>query len=141
MAGGIVLFVLFVLTNNILLRRSKVKAVWRGVAGAESRANKGLHKAVALFDNGDRTAALAVLETTMLGFAAEYVPSALSSDHNALAEAMRAKGFDTAAVEEWIAVLTEIDKSRFAPVSANGGEEQMLLQRATDVLQRLMQKQ
>lgn len=135
--GVAFLFALFVLTNKILLRRSKAKAEWRGVAGANSRALKGLDKAAMLCDAGNSSAALSTLEMTLLDFAAEYIPKSNATDRNSLSELLISNGFSEKYVEKWQMLLTEIDKIRFAPVSTNDDETRALVQQATELLQHL----
>lgn len=136
-----VLLALCVAADRMLLRRTRNQTMKKGVAGAGGRADKGLREAAFLLERDNRSGALAVLEKTLVHFAAEYVPSVTSVDRGAMASALLAKGFDATPVKDWQSVLAAIDEARFAPQSADGESERALLQRAANVLQRLNPKQ
>ncbi|MBQ7634917.1 MAG: protein BatD [Bacteroidaceae bacterium] len=139
LAGVGALLGLFVVADRMLSRAARRRSVLRGVAGAGKRAEEGLQRVASLLDNNDTIAALAALETTLTDLALEYVPSASSADHHVMADALLVKGFGSEPVHEWLALLSEIGRLRFSPLSNDADQGRALWQRAVALLPRLVQ--
>ena len=126
--------------HHRLLRRAARREEQRRVKGAMLRAQKGLEDARRLLRGNDTPSALAQLDATLMHYVSERLIDQTSTSRTEMVHLLIAQGFEEQLVNQWQALLKEIDALRFGLTQTSTEECASLIERAATILSQLEQQ-